>query len=222
MKKIKTFLIKHKKICRATAFVYSLIMRNKKKIKGKNYINIKRVFLNKTNIEICGEDNEIEICDFSVLKNSHIYIRGSHNRIIIGSQCNLNGLEIWMEDDNNVCNIGEHTWITGNTHMAVIEGTIITIGSRCLFASEIVLRTGDSHSILNMHGERLNLSKNIEIDEHVWIGNKVMVLKHSRIGRDSIVGACALVSGEYKQNVVLAGVPAKVVKENVTWNSERI
>ena len=53
----------------------------------------------------------------------------------------------------------------------------------------------------------------VVIDENVWIGNNVMILKNSEIGKNSIVAAGAVVSGVFPPNVIIGGVPAKVIKE---------
>lgn len=133
----------------------------------------------------------------------------------------MNHLDIWVEDDGNSVEIGANTWVTGETHIAVTEGMAVKIGERCLFSEEIVIRTGDSHSILNEAGQRINKAKDVAIGNHVWVGNRAMLLKGTKLGDDSVVGAGAIVTGEFEGGVILVGVPAKVVKEKINWDSER-
>ena len=72
-----------------------------------------------------------------------------------------------------------------------------------------------------MDGQRINLSKDIIIGDHVWIGQQVVILKGSNIGAQSIIGTRSLVTGkQFEKGVVIAGSPAKVMKENVTWHHE--
>ena len=128
-----------------------------------------------------------------------------------------------MEKSGNEILLEEHVRILGKTHLAAIEGTKITIGKDCLFSSDIHFRTGDSHSVLDMEGRRINASEDIVVGEHVWVGTKVTCLKGAVIPPHSIVGACALVTGKFtRPNCVLAGVPAKVVKEQVDWSIARV
>ena len=173
---------------------------------------------------IChGCDNEIVIGDFVRIRNSTIILHGNHNKIIIKDYSYLNQIELYTEDSNNEIVIGSHTNLCGKAHFAAIEGTKIIIGDNCLFSSDLHFRTGDSHSILNMQGERINQSKDIVIEEHVWIGTKVTCLKGVRVSRDSIVAATTTLCKDYNiPNVIIAGVPGKIIKTDVTWSGERI
>ena len=54
--------------------------------------------------------------------------------------------------------------------------------------------------------------KEVIIEENVWIGEKSIVLKGSKIGKNSIIGAGSVVNGVVPENVVFAGNPAREVK----------
>ena len=96
-------------------------------------------------------------------------------------------------------------------HIACIEGKKVHIGERCLFSDSITFRTGDSHSILDNSGKRINKAKDITIGDRVWIGQQVTVLKGTPVGANSIVGTGSLLTGKmYDSNSIIAGVPAKV------------
>ena len=55
-------------------------------------------------------------------------------------------------------------------------------------------------------------SGKVVIADNVWIGERVTILKGTRIGENSVVAAGAVVSGEFPANVVIGGVPAKVIR----------
>jgi len=55
-------------------------------------------------------------------------------------------------------------------------------------------------------------AKGIKVGNNVWIGAKATFLDGSEVGDDSVVAAGAVVNGQFGPNVVLAGVPARVVK----------
>ena len=85
------------------------------------------------------------------------------------------------------------------------------------------MSTGDSHSIVDLEGKRLNTSESIRIGDHVWVGINVTCLKGVHIANNSVVGAGSLLNGSFsEENVVLAGNPARVVKTGVDWLRERI
>lgn len=170
-----------------------------------------------------GFDNEIIIEDFVRINKSTIIIHGSHNKISIMEYSYLNQVELYMEDSYNEISIGKHTSFYGKAHFAAIEGTKIIIGNNCLFSSDLHFRTGDSHSILNMKGMRINPSKDIIIEDHVWVGTKVTCLKGVRVSKDSIVAATTTLCKDYNEkNVIIGGVPGRIIKTDVNWTDKRI
>ena len=170
-----------------------------------------------------GRDNEVIIGDFVRIKNSTIILHGNNNRIIIKDFSYLNQIELYTEDSNNEILIGSHTSLCGKAHFAAIEGTKIHIGDNCLFSSDLHFRTGDSHSILNMQGERINKSQDIIIDDHVWVGTKVTCLKGVHVARDTVVAATTTLCKDYDApNVIIGGVPGRIIKTEINWSNERI
>ena len=130
----------------------------------------------------------------------------------------MKNVDIWI-GDGGIVEVGHNTHFSGKTHIACIEGKKIHIGERCLFSDTITFRTGDSHSILDSDGRRINKAKDITIGDHVWIGQQVIVLKGSNVGSDSIVGTGSLLTGKkYDSNSIIAGVPAKIVKQHISWD----
>jgi len=128
-----------------------------------------------------------------------------------------------MEDDNNRIEIGSNTVLNGKSHFACIEGTNIKIGNECLLSSEVTFRTGDSHSLLNLNGDRINPSLNIEIANHVWIGNKTIFTKGSSVNIDSVVATGAIVTKRFTEpHVVIGGLPATILRREISWDKERI
>ena len=194
-----------------------------RKTGSNNRIIAPCALLKKVEIRIKGSNNTVVIGDFAQLKGASIYINGSFNHITIGSWSYLGGTNLFVEDDGGSIVIGSRTKFLGKTHLAVIEGTSITIGENCLFSSDIQLRTGDSHSVLDMEGRRINESRNIVLGDHVWVGTKAFLNKGAEVAPHSIVGACALVTKAFPDpHCALAGVPAKVVKRDVDWSIRRI
>lgn len=93
-----------------------------------------------------------------------------------------------------------------------------------MFAYDIDLRTGDSHSIIDSATmKRINYAKNIEIEDHVWIASHVSILKGVKILRNSVIATRSVVTKSFnKEGVIIGGAPAKILKENVTWSRKRI
>lgn len=144
--------------------------------------------------------------------------------IIIGNNSFINEGDFFIEDDNGGIFVGNDTTICGYTHLACIEGRTITIGDNCLFSANITLRTGDSHSIVDCAtNKRINPSDDVRIEDHVWVGNQVTILKGVTVPKHSIIGTGAILTKSFSDgNVVIAGNPAKIIKNNVDWKGERI
>lgn len=53
----------------------------------------------------------------------------------------------------------------------------------------------------------------VTIGENVWIGSNATILPGVMIGNNSVVAAGAVVTKDVPENTVVAGVPAKVIKE---------
>jgi len=53
----------------------------------------------------------------------------------------------------------------------------------------------------------------IEIGENCWIGDGVVILAGTIIGDNCVVGANSVVQGTFNSNVLIAGLPAKILKE---------
>ena len=220
----KALVMKYKPLVSLACRVHNSLNAFYTSRKGEcNRIVASCALLKKTNIKVSGSNNTIVVEDFAVLNKASIYIHGNNNTITIGPWSHLAGTDLFIEDSGNTITIGEKTKVLGKTHLAAIEGTRISIGKDCLFSSDVHFRTGDSHSVLNLEGRRINASADITVGDHVWVGTKVTCLKGAQIPDHSILAACSLVTGKFDTpNCVLAGVPAKVVKENVDWSIKRI
>lgn len=221
--KIINLVNSHHKIFSLCSKIYNNISpRNKLHTKGSK-VSIGVSIIKGLKIISYGRDNEIIIGDFVRIKNSTIIFHGNNNRIVIKDFSRLNQIELYTEDSNNEILIGSHTSLCGKAHFAAIEGTKIHIGDNCLFSGDLHFRTGDSHSILNMQGERINKSQDIIIEDHVWVGTKVTCLKGVHVSRDSVVAATTTLCKDYDApNVIIGGVPGRIIKTDINWSCERI
>lgn len=187
-------------------------------------LEIRGVFRKRTTILCNGTNNKIVVdSGLTRLTNCSIRIIGNNNTIHIGAGCKLNNTSFHIEDNGGRIALGERTIIHGLTHIAVIEGKSVEIGSNCLFSANITIRTGDSHSILDKSGKRINPSKDIMIGNHVWIGNTATILKGTKVNNNSVIATGAILTGkEFPSNCIVGGFGGKILKSEVDWCSERI
>jgi acetyltransferase-like isoleucine patch superfamily enzyme/coenzyme F420-reducing hydrogenase beta subunit len=121
---------------------------------------------------------------------------------------------------------GSYIRVIKNGHLEINGGFInegveitcaskITIGEGATIARDVVIRDYDGHTIKELN---YKIAKPITIGKHVWIGNRAMILKGVNIGDGAIIAAGAIVTKDVPAGVIVAGVPAKVLKENITWH----
>jgi acetyltransferase-like isoleucine patch superfamily enzyme len=91
----------------------------------------------------------------------------------------------------------------------------IKIGNFVAISKGVAIFDSNEHIIKGMLGS--GRPKNITIGEHVGIGMRAMILTGVHIGDGAIIGAGAVVVKDVPPKCFVAGVPAKVVKENVDW-----
>lgn len=115
--------------------------------------------------------------------------------------------------------IGEETFI-GQARLVMVNSDI-RIGAGGLWSDEVIMQATDSHGIIDLAtGEMINGGRHsIDIGRHVWIGRRSIVTKNIKIDDGAIVGIGSVVTKDVPQAVAVAGVPARIVKEGVTWTN---
>jgi acetyltransferase-like isoleucine patch superfamily enzyme len=198
-------------------------MSCRRSIRGRGHVIVATgAVLRNVKISVRGSGHRIQIEPQARLSDLVIDIVGSGHRLLIGADVRIHAASMNFYDDGCTISIGDRTSIYEAT-FGIMEGGRISIGEECLIASQVDLRNGDSHSILDVAtGDRLNPSADIVIGDHVWIGARAMMLKGSRVAADSVVAAGAIVTGTFPEGSVVAGVPARVVADGVTWRPERL
>lgn len=193
------------------------------KMKNRGVFHFKYLVVTKVKLVNKGENNIIEFGNHCQIKNCVFKFYGSNNVVKIGARTEMSGITFWIGDDGNNITIGNDAWFLGG-ELAALEGTSIKIGDNCMFSHGLLVRTSDSHSILDFNGKRLNNAENIYIGNNVWIGTEVLILKGASIGDHCVVGARSVVTSStpHMNNCIVCGIPCKIVKENTTWDIERL
>jgi len=143
----------------------------------------------------------------SILKvTGEIYFKGK-TKIGVGAKIMVSGKLI----------LGNNFDITGDT--MIICTKEIQVGDNTMIAWQSILMDTDQHAIYGKDNTIINQDKKITIGNNVWIGAKSFILKGSKIPDGCIIGANTTISKEFTQNkAIIAGNPAKILKENIRWN----
>jgi acetyltransferase-like isoleucine patch superfamily enzyme len=133
-------------------------------------------------------------------------------RLIVNGLVSIGrGCCIYTQPDS-VC-IFNDCQVTGKTSFIISHSMII--GKHSIISWGCQFLDSDWHRI-EYEGKR-EKENGILIGEHVWIGNNVTILKGVHIGNNCVIGAGAVVTGIYPDNVLIAGNPAKIVKQDIQW-----
>ena len=87
----------------------------------------------------------------------------------------------------------------------------IEIGDNALIGQQVVIATLN-HDITSAKRQNM-LPSLVKIENDVWIGAKATILSGVTIGNGAIVAAGAVVTKDVPENTVVAGVPAKIIKQ---------
>ncbi len=108
--------------------------------------------------------------------------------------------------------MGKNSAIGDFAHFGASGG--IEIGSDVIMGSYISFHSqnhnfNDSSKLIREQGVT---SKGIKIGNNIWVGAKVTFLDGCEVGNNSVVAAGAVVNDVFPDNVVIGGVPAKILK----------
>lgn len=177
-----------------------------------------------------------------IFASYNVIIKGYNNIYILGRlKIGLGYVGFILNSDKTYLNINGRLDINGNVSIGrgcrfdigknarvYLNNCSITAQSRFIIMHELYVGNEtiiscdcefldeDFHEVSYL-GKKQKPNK-IFIGDHVWIGSGVKVLKGSKIGNNVIVAANSVVSGNYPDNVIISGNPAKIIKYNAKWN----
>ena len=131
------------------------------------------------------------------------------------------GINIMVWDNGNV-SFGENLSI--GSLCRIISFRNITFGNKVLISWECQFFDTDFHFIQNTEKVIKDNCGDVTIDDGVWIGNRVAILKNTRISKNTIVASNSLCTGDYAKDgegILLAGAPAKYIRNNVEYLKDK-
>lgn len=106
--------------------------------------------------------------------------------------------------------IGEN--VATNNNILICAANYINIGNNTLIGHYVTIMDFEAHGIEPNKRRELGEVGNVIIGKNVWIGNNVTILKNSEIGENTIIATGAVVAGVFPANVIIGGIPAKIIK----------
>jgi acetyltransferase-like isoleucine patch superfamily enzyme len=140
-------------------------------------------------------------------------------KLAIGSRCYLGyrlggrnrygAIEFQARADNASITIGDNVAMNNNVFICAYNKIII--GDHTLIGENVTIMDFEAHGLPPNRRREIGIIGEVTIDRNVWIGNNVTVLKNTNIGENTVIAAGAVVSGTFPANVIIGGVPAKVI-----------
>ncbi len=152
----------------------------------------------------------------SVMKPWHVKISGPNIRIgrcltAIGEPNSPVQIGVWgREPGQGRVEIGDCVLLSPGSRISACDE--ITIGDGTMFAHGVYVTDSDWHTLYD-RTRRDERKMPVHIGRNVWLGDHATVLKGVTIGENSVVAARAVVTRDVPANVVVAGNPARVVRE---------
>lgn len=107
--------------------------------------------------------------------------------------------------------IGDH--VHANNNLFICAANKIIINNYTRIGQNVCIMDFEAHSSDPLKRSQIGEIGEVKIEENVWIGNNVTILKNSTIGKNSIIATGSVVIGVFPENVIIGGIPAKVIKK---------
>ena len=140
---------------------------------------------------------------FITEKNTNVSIEGN---VHLAYGCDIKVFEGAVLELND-CSVNSYSQIRCMNKVHIGKGTRIS--------RNVQIWDDDAHKLFGSEDQK----KEIYIGDHVWIGANAMILKGVTIGDGAVVAAGAVVTRDVPPGSLSAGMPAKVIKNNVQWEA---
>jgi len=106
--------------------------------------------------------------------------------------------------------VGDYVLISPGVRISAAES--IRIGDACMIAANVYISDSDWHGIYN-RARPFRCTAPVVLGNNVWIGDSAVICKGVSIGDNSVVGAGSVVTRDVPANTVVAGNPAREIKQ---------
>lgn len=132
------------------------------------------------------------------------------------SNCgNVIDKNIWIEspfhmDYGYLLQVGENFY--ANHGCTILDCNYIRIGKNCLLAPHVCISAAAHPIDPTLRSSGAEFTAPITIGDNAWIGANATICPGVTLGNNVVVGAGAVVTKSFPDNVVIGGVPAKIIK----------
>lgn len=149
-------------------------------------------------------------------KGGLVTLRGKLHLSLQGTLELGDRVSIWSHIGRTQISVSQNAFISIGSHSFINTGSIlsarysISIGKNCQIANQVIIMDSDFHGVEDR--EQQEKPSPIIIEDDAWIATRATILKGVRIGKGAVVAAGAVVTKDVAAYSMVAGVPAKFVK----------
>lgn len=114
------------------------------------------------------------------------------------------------------CSYGKNTYLGDHVFLnymcTILDNNEVRIGNHVMIGPAVQIYTAAHPLQAEPRNQGWEVAKSIVIEDNVWIGGGAILLPGVRIGMNSVVGAGAVVTRSVPVNTVVAGNPARVIR----------
>lgn len=159
---------------------------------------------------------QLTSCGEGFLARNHRMIsKDTESEIHIGSRVILDrAVKLWLSR-------GARLYIGDNSYLAngsmVLSQREVRIGKGCSISWHVLIMDSSSYAVGYPDDEPQVRAGPVVIGDHVWIGCRAVILKGVSVGDGAVIANNAVVTRDVPAGAMVAGNPARVVREGVVW-----
>lgn len=185
---------------------------------GKNNLVLSEDYPGVT-VRFDGDNNRLNInnCLEKNLSNLNVSFVGDSPVVSINEVRKIGKLRVVAKNGGGV-SIGRKTSIEEAYFLA--DSSKIEIGQDCMISFQVNMRTTDAHGIYDLNsGKLLNCPGTIKIEDHVWLGQGVLVSSNVVVRDNCVIGARSYLRNcIIDKNSIAVGTPARVIRDQIIWD----
>ena len=110
-----------------------------------------------------------------------------------------------------IIRVGARTHFNNNVQVLASAG--VNIGADCLIGDAVLIMDADGHALApELRHQSAGATDVVTIEDNVWIGSRVIILKGVTLGAGCVVGAGSVVTRSVPPRTVVAGNPARSIR----------
>lgn len=165
-------------------------------------------------LDVCGEGTRVP---------GYVEKRGAGSRIEVGRGCLISG-HLVTETPNSIIQIADNVLVGGDSLLAAAQS--IVVEEDVLISYRVIITDANNHSLRyserkddlrawmeNRHDWSKVKIAPVRICRGAWIGAASIIMKGVTVGEGAVVGMGSVVTRDVAPYTIVAGNPARVVRE---------